>query len=116
MEELKHHGIKGMKWGVRRSKAQLARLTGRKESNISDEEATEFAKDVKYLTKHRGQYKARKKVRNEAMERRGKEYTDAVFAQARKSGSVKTATNLAVQEAGKRYLQSYIKKAMEKED
>lgn len=30
VSELEHHGIKGMKWGVRRSEAQLARAAGKK--------------------------------------------------------------------------------------
>lgn len=31
--ELRHHGIKGMKWGIRRSEAQLARARGKETSS-----------------------------------------------------------------------------------
>ena len=41
---LSHHGIKGMKWGVRRTEAQLARVRGRKK-NWSEDART--AHDIK---------------------------------------------------------------------
>ena len=41
---LQHHGIKGMKWGVRRTEAQLARARGRKK-NWSEDART--AHDIK---------------------------------------------------------------------
>lgn len=37
--ELQHHGIKGMRWGVRRSKAMLDRLSGR--SSRGDDDSSE---------------------------------------------------------------------------
>lgn len=42
-----HHGVKGMKWGVRRAKKQMSKRLGRKESSISDKEALQWKKDVK---------------------------------------------------------------------
>ena len=45
--ELYHHGVKGMKWGVRRAKKQMARATGRNVNRISDNEARQFRTDVK---------------------------------------------------------------------
>ena len=44
---LMHHGVKGMKWGVRRAKKQMSKRLGRKESSISDKEALQWKKDVK---------------------------------------------------------------------
>lgn len=44
---LYHHGVKGMKWGVRRAKKQMAKRLNRKESSISDKEALQWRKDVK---------------------------------------------------------------------
>lgn len=35
--ELYHYGIKGMKWGVRRTEAQLARARGKKQSSSTEE-------------------------------------------------------------------------------
>jgi hypothetical protein len=37
-EVLEHHGVKGQKWGVRRSKRQLARASGKSVKDMSDEE------------------------------------------------------------------------------
>jgi hypothetical protein len=44
---LAHHGVKGMKWGVRRARSQMAKRTGRSKSSISDTEARQWKKDVK---------------------------------------------------------------------
>lgn len=40
--ELRHHGIKGMKWGVRRTEAQLARARGKGE--VSEDYAKAHSK------------------------------------------------------------------------
>lgn len=41
---LAHYGILGMKWGVRRSEAQLARARGAKSKNSSEEESEDYKK------------------------------------------------------------------------
>ena len=47
---LQHHGIKGMKWGVRRTEAQLARFRGRKK-NWSEDARTASAIKKKSVNK-----------------------------------------------------------------
>lgn len=41
---LRHHGIKGMKWGVRRTEAQLARVRGSSSSKATSKNKTETPK------------------------------------------------------------------------
>lgn len=41
--ELMHYGIKGMKWGVRRTEAQLARARGKSKTS-SEEESEDYKK------------------------------------------------------------------------
>ena len=45
--QLTHYGVKGMKWGVRRSEAQLARARGKKIPTEEDRRKTEMRRDVK---------------------------------------------------------------------
>ena len=47
---LSHHGIKGMRWGVRRTEAQLARVRGRKK-NWSEDARTASAIKKKSVNK-----------------------------------------------------------------
>lgn len=44
---LMHYGILGMKWGVRRSEAQLARARGKKDPSPDKKEKTSRKKDAK---------------------------------------------------------------------
>jgi len=43
-EALEHYGVKGMKWGVRRSQAQLDRAAGRKRTTVKERVAKSKAK------------------------------------------------------------------------
>lgn len=54
--ELFHYGIKGMKWGVRRTEAQLARARGQKPSSES------ASKNTQMNAKTKSSSPARKKV------------------------------------------------------
>ena len=58
-EELYHYGVKGMKWGVRRTPAQLGHKTGTKKKKTSVVDA------VKKFSKKRQQAKAEKTARKE---------------------------------------------------
>mgnify|MGYP004619917415 CR=1 FL=1 len=62
--ELYHHGIKGQKWGVRRTKAQLGYKTGtdRKESGSSDVPSGSREAVKNYIAKR----KAKKAIKTEA--------------------------------------------------
>lgn len=59
-EELYHYGVKGMKWGIRRSPAQLGHKTGTKKKKTSVVDA------VKKISQKRQQAKAEKTARKEA--------------------------------------------------
>lgn len=55
-QELYHYGIKGMKWGVRRTEAQLARAKGSKKEDISSMSDDELRRRVNRLNMEQ-QYK-----------------------------------------------------------
>lgn len=54
--ELAHHGILGMKWGVRRSQQQLDRLAGRTWTKTPDGGVSQIGRQVK-LTQSKSKYK-----------------------------------------------------------
>lgn len=62
-DALEHYGIKGMKWGVRRSDEQLARARGKRKGGVKKK----VKKAAKAVDKAAGDYQAHKrKLRGEA--------------------------------------------------
>ena len=86
--ELIHHGVKGMKWGVRRDRKTLAKLTGKKENDISEEDAFRFRKDIKSMR--------RKKLNTTTLD---PSYANAVITQMKKE-KVKKIVGASVTTAG----------------
>lgn len=79
--ELYHYGVVGMKWGIRRAKKQLSKYTGRNKSEISDDEALNFKKDVNAMSDL--SISARKKYgKNLVNSKYGQDYTNAVMKKA----------------------------------
>jgi hypothetical protein len=95
--ELKHYGIPGMKWGVRRAQRKLAKLTGRDAKDVSEKEAKQFRRDVKYLKTMKDgngwivdspgeraeRFAARSRLYVQMQKKKGEAYTQAVFKSAR---------------------------------
>jgi len=74
--ELYHHGIKGMRWGVRRTRAQLARLRGPSKKTENSKDSNN--KDTKEKLKRTAKKGA--KAATKAIGKIGKVYlTDQLF-------------------------------------
>lgn len=106
-EELQHYGIKGMKWGVRRSKAQLARLSGRKKEDISDEEAEKFKKDVRRTSMLDRSPTKKLQMYNKMTVENGRDYARAVLKQASINKTINTVAGTVGVAAGKMAVEAY---------
>lgn len=62
-EFLAHHGVKGMKWGVRNDDAVLTRIAGRRATNETPEERARF-KEYKKTTSRKERRSDRKLARS----------------------------------------------------
>lgn len=70
--EISHHGIKGMKWGIRRSESQLARAHG----NQADKAVKEQRKQVSAARRHLSDGDLKKAVERLQQEKKLKDLTN----------------------------------------
>ena len=93
--ELMHYGKKGMKWGTRKGRRQISKLSGRDKKSISNEEALNFRKDVKGLNSGKQGRGLKFEIKsggglkdtqwyNSKHEKIGKDYANNVIKQAHK--------------------------------
>lgn len=125
-EELYHHGIKGMRWGVRRSEEQLARVRGKKKTDPVKEHNDKLTKapihkmsnsELKELNERlRLEEEYRRLVNNRTSVSKGKKLVDRtsdtmlklISADLAKSGAkyVMTAAGMAASYAIKKAMDS----------
>lgn len=105
--ELMHYGKKGMKWGTRKGRRQLSKLSGRDKKSISNEEALNFRKDVKGLNSGKQGRGLTFKIKeggglkdtqwyNAKNEKIGKDYANQVIKQAHKEQMASLYTKSSV--------------------
>ena len=103
-----HHGVKGMKWGVRRAKKQMSKRLNRKESSISDKEAIQWRKDVKAGgAKHttNKNHQVISKAKSDGRLLTGK-YANALNKEVSKRGSIAAVAGGVIGTAGVLWLNS----------
>ena len=106
---LMHHGVKGMRWGVRRrqrligqSKKQMSKRLNKSESRISDEEALQWRKDVKAGGAKHGtnrNHQVISKAKSDGRPLTAK-YANALNKEVSKRGSIATVAGGAIGTAG----------------
>lgn len=84
---LQHHGIKGMKWGVRRTEAQLARVRGKAKKENWSEDARSVGEIRTKSIKQMSNAEIRKVNERMDLERRYSQLNPGVI----KKGSMKVA-------------------------
>jgi hypothetical protein len=104
MNYLYHHGIKGMKWGVRRSKAQLGYKVSSKKSKVQSADDKKKA-DMKKASKNRrllSDTNLKQRIERIKLEKQLKELTDEELSPGKKfikdvlsSSGKKAATAIA---------------------
>lgn len=105
-DELYHHGIKGQKWGVRRSEKQLARARGKDYDAHDDYKKVHDGKKVKYLSDQElkdrnARLSAEKQYENMTKKTStGKKVVNGIIAAGATVGGL-TAAYLAFKKAGK---------------
>lgn len=105
--ELYHHGILGMKWGVRRTEAQLARARGKKNEASEDYNNAHTKKNVKSMSNK----ELKDRIARLQME---KQYSQLTAKE--KSSGLKFVTDVlsgAAKQTATNYVSKYMSKGVE---
>lgn len=122
-DSFKHHGVKGMKWGVRRSQAQLDRAAGRR---AQKKDAKQARKTSNAQNSKSGKRTEAKTLSNDELRSRinrlqmEKQYSELASSPAVQSGAQKAGGVLLkeggkiVSNAGKQVVTQLVKNELEK--